>query len=52
LHDISTSTLENISPEGYHIDYENKTISWEMKDLEPAKKDDIYVGYYNPYERK
>jgi hypothetical protein len=52
LPDISTSTLGNISPAGYRIDYGNKTITWEMKDLEPTEKDDIYVGYYNPSERK
>lgn len=52
LHNINIEAIEEITPSGSSIDYENKTIVWNMQNLEPTDKDDIYVKYYNPTERR
>jgi hypothetical protein len=52
LHDIRVKTIEEISPKGYLIDTEEKTIKWNFVNLEPTKNEDIYVRYYNPKERR
>lgn len=52
LHDIKVKNIEDISPKGYLIDTAEKTIKWNLVNLEPTKNDDIYVRYYNPVERR
>lgn len=52
LHDIELEKIEEITPAGYTIDSENKEINWNLTNLEPTEKDDIYLRYYNPVERR
>jgi len=52
LHDIKIENIEQISPIGFQFDKEQKTITWNFKNLEPTSEDDIYVRYYNTRERR
>lgn len=52
LHNIDTETIEEITPSGFDNDKINKTIEWNLINIEPTGKDDIYVKYYNPKERR
>ena len=51
LHDISLRRIEEIYPKGFTIDKSQKMISWNFRNIEPTKEDDIYVQYYNQKER-
>lgn len=52
LHNINPETVEEITPVGYNIDKTNKSIEWNLTNIEPTSKDDIYVKYFNPMERR
>ena len=52
LHNIDTETIEEIAPSGFNNDKINKTLEWNLTNIEPTGKDDIYVKYYNPKERR
>lgn len=52
VHNIKIKTIEEITPNGFHIDRANKTIEWNLENLEPTNKDDIYIKYYDPKERR
>jgi hypothetical protein len=52
LHDINLKNIEEIAPNNYLFDIQQKTITWSFKNLEPTEDDDIYVRYFDTDERK
>lgn len=52
LNDFSLSDGEEISPEGYTIDKANNTIEWNLLNIEPTEKDDIYFQYATSEDKK
>ncbi len=52
LIDFSLNDVEDISPKGYTINKSKKTINWTFKNLEPTEKDDIYVQYATPKDKR
>jgi len=52
LHDIKMKNIEEITPNDYILDVKEKTITWNFRNLEPTKDDDIYVRYFDSSERK
>lgn len=52
LNDINLKDIEDISPSSYIIDKKNKAIRWNFENLEPTEKDDIYLQYIIPKEKR
>jgi hypothetical protein len=52
IHDIDFRTIEEISPIGFVKNENDKTIIWNLKNLEPNSNDNIYIKYFNPKERR
>ncbi len=51
LHDIDIDKITEISPKGYNIDTQKKTVYWKMKNIEPNITDDIFLQFYNQKDR-
>jgi hypothetical protein len=52
FNDIKIENIEEISPNGFQFDKEQKTITWHFVNLQPTSEDDIYIRYFNTKERK
>lgn len=51
LHDIDIDKITEISPKGYNLDTQKKTVYWKMKNIEPNITDDIFLQFYNQKDR-
>ena len=52
LEGVDMRNVERVSPDGYVTDKDKKEYVWHFTDLNPGKDHDIYVGYFNPEERR
>lgn len=52
LNDIDLKYIEKIEPNGYSIDKQNKIVKWNLENIEPTEKDNIYLQYSLPKETR
>ncbi len=52
LNDIDFESIDELKPNNYLLDKESNRILWRFENLEPTEKDDIYLQYTIPIEKR
>ena len=52
LNGIPFKNIEDLQPNNYLLDKKNNQVKWSFKNIEPTEKDDIYLQYTIPKEKR
>lgn len=52
LNDIDFESINELKPSNYSLDKESNRILWRFENIEPTEKDDIYLQYTIPKEKR